>query len=82
MAQSINLQFLQKPVGLRDNIAFSFTKFLRFFADTFFSDRYGHPAMVLETVAAVPSMVAGALLHLSMQPGNGWIKTLLDEAEN
>jgi ubiquinol oxidase len=31
-------------------------------------------------------MVAGALLHLkslrSMQPDNGWIKTLLDEAEN
>jgi ubiquinol oxidase len=86
MAQSINLHLHQAPVGVRDHIAFSFTKFLRFFADTFFSGRYGHRAVVLETVAAVPGMVAGALLHLkslrSMQSDNGWIKTLLDEAEN
>jgi ubiquinol oxidase len=82
----IKLQFHHTPVGMRDKIAFSFTKFLRFFADTFFSGRYGHRAVVLETVAAVPGMVAGALQHLKslrkMQPDNGWIKTLLDEAEN
>ena len=74
------------PVGLSDHIAFGFTKFLRFIADTFFSGRYGHRAVVLETVAAVPGMVGGALQHLkslrSMQPDNGWIKTLLEEAEN
>jgi ubiquinol oxidase len=82
----MDLQSHQIPAGLRDHIAFSFTKFLRLFADTFFSGRYGHRAVVLETVAAVPGMVAGALLHLkslrSMQPDNGWIKTLLEEAEN
>ncbi len=82
----MNLQSHHNPVGMRDSIAFSFTKFLRFFADTFFSGRYGHRAVVLETVAAVPGMVAGALQHLKslrkMQPDNGWIKTLLDEAEN
>jgi ubiquinol oxidase len=82
----MNLQSHQTPSGLRDHIAFNFTKFLRFFADTFFSGRYGHRAVVLETVAAVPGMVAGALIHLkslrSMQPDNGWIKTLLDEAKN
>jgi ubiquinol oxidase len=82
----MDLQSHQIPVVLRDHIAFSFTKFLRLFADTFFSGRYGHRAVVLETVAAVPGMVAGALQHLkslrSMQPDNGWIKTLLDEAEN
>ena len=76
----------QIPVGLSDHIALGFTKFLRFVADTFFSGRYGHRAVVLETVAAVPGMVAGALQHLkslrSMQPDNGWIKTLLEEAEN
>jgi ubiquinol oxidase len=59
---------------------------LRFIADTFFSGRYGHRAVVLETVAAVPGMVVGALQHLkslrSMQPDYGWIKTLLEEAEN
>jgi len=32
------------------------TKFLRLFADTFFAKRYGHRAVVLETVAAVPGM--------------------------
>ena len=82
----MNLPLHHAPEGIRDNIALSFTKFLRFFADTFFSGRYGHRAVVLETVAAVPGMVAGALQHLKslrkMQPDNGWIKTLLDEAEN
>ncbi len=74
------------PVNFSDKIAFSFTKFMRFFADTFFSGRYGHRAVVLETVAAVPGMVAGALVHLKslrrMQSDNGWIRKLLDEAEN
>ena len=43
--------------------------------------------MVLETIAAVPGMVVGgALQHLRalrhMQSDNGWIRKLLDEAEN
>lgn len=59
----------------------------RWFADTFFAKRYGHRAVVLETVAGVPGMVAGMWQHLRslrrMEPDqNGWIKTLLDEAEN
>ena len=74
------------PVGLSDQRALGFTKFLRFIADTFFSGRYGHRAVVLETIAAVPGMVGGALQHLKslrrLQADNGWIKTLLDEAEN
>ncbi len=69
-----------------DRIAFAFTKLLRFFADTFFAKRYGHRAVVLETVAAVPGMVAGALQHLRalrrMESDRGWIRTLLEEAEN
>ncbi len=48
-----------KPKNLSDKVALSFTKFLRFLADTFFKKRYGHRAVVLETVAAVPGMVAG-----------------------
>jgi ubiquinol oxidase len=59
---------------------------MRFFADTFFSQRYGHRAVVLETVAAVPGMVGGALQHLRalrrMEGDRGWIHVLLDEAEN
>jgi ubiquinol oxidase len=69
-----------------DRIAYAFTKFLRFLADIFFAKRYGHRAVVLETVAAVPGMVAGALQHLRalrrMESDRGWIRTLLEEAEN
>ena len=69
-----------------DRVAFGFTKFLRFLADTFFKKRYGHRAVVLETVAAVPGMVGGMLLHLKslrkMEDDKGWIKILLDEAAN
>ena len=53
-----------KVKNLSDRIALSFTKLLRFLADTFFKKRYGHRAVVLETVAAVPGMVGGMLLHL------------------
>ena len=75
-----------KPQNFSDHFALAFTKFLRFLADTFFKKKYGHRAVVLETVAAVPGMVAGMLLHLKslrkMQDDKGWIKTLLDEAAN
>jgi len=84
MAKKLNYHF--KPKNLSDRIAFSFTKFLRFNADFFFAKRYGHRAVVLETVAAVPGMVAGMLNHLKslrrMEQDPGWIKVLLDEAEN
>ncbi len=69
-----------------DKLAYRIVKFMRFFADVFFAGRYGHRAVVLETVAAVPGMVGGALQHLrslrKMKDDDGWIKTLLDEAEN
>jgi ubiquinol oxidase len=82
----MELQKHRTPEDIRDHIALAFTKLLRFFADTFFSGRYGHRAVILETVAAVPGMVGGALQHLkslrTMQPDHGWIKILLDEAEN
>jgi ubiquinol oxidase len=75
-----------KPDSVLDHIALAFVKFMRFFADAFFSGRYGHRAVVLETVAAVPGMVGGALQHLRslrrMENDGGWINTLLDEAEN
>lgn len=75
-----------KPKDISDRIALGFTKALRFIADTFFAKRYGHRAVVLETVAAVPGMVAGAGLHFKslrrMEDDKGWIKELLDEADN
>lgn len=74
------------PKDFSDRFALAFTKLARFFADTFFSGRYGHRAVVLETIAAVPGMVGGALQHLRslrrMESDHGWISTLLDEAEN
>jgi len=83
---NLNISNHQKPDGFKDHLAFLFVKTLRFFADTFFAKRYGHRAIVLETVAAVPGMVGGMLQHLKslrrITDDNGWIKTLLDEAEN
>ena len=57
-----NLSKHFEPKNLSDKVALSFTKFLRFLADTFFKKRYGHRAVVLETIAAVP--IAGMILHL------------------
>ncbi len=75
-----------EPETRSDKIAFGFVKALRFFADRFFANRYGHRAVVLETVAAVPGMVGGLLQHLTalryIRDDEGWIRTLLDEAEN
>ena len=75
-----------KTKNFSDRVALGFTKFLRFLADKFFKKRYGHRAVVLETVAAVPGMVGGMLLHLKslrkMEDDKGWIKILLDEAAN
>ena len=82
----INLEIHHKPENLSDRIALAFTKLLRLIADTFFKKKYGHRAVVLETVAAVPGMVAGMLIHLkslrTMKADRGWIKILLEEAEN
>lgn len=74
------------PQDRRDSIALGVVKFMRIFADAFFSSRYGHRAVVLETVAAVPGMVGGMLQHLralrQIRDDQGWIRELLDEAEN
>jgi Alternative oxidase len=52
------------PRSFADWAAMRLVKLLRFFADAFFQRRYGHRAVILETVAAVPGMVGGALVHL------------------
>ena len=82
----LSLDVHHKPENISDRVALAFTKLLRFIADTFFKKKYGHRAVVLETVAAVPGMVGGMLIHLKslrkIKEDKGWIKTLLDEAEN
>ena len=86
MADTALIERHHNAKGISDRVAFAFTKLLRFFADTFFAKRYGHRAVVLETVAAVPGMVAGSLRHLRalrrMESDHGWIRVLLEEAEN
>jgi len=75
-----------EPRNFSDRIAYAFVVFLRFFADAFFARRYGHRAVVLETVAAVPGMVGGVLQHLKslrlIEADYGRIRLLLGEAEN
>jgi ubiquinol oxidase len=82
----VDLNVHHKPHDLADRIALGFTKVLRWSADTFFAKRYGHRAIVLETVAAVPGMVGATINHLKclrrMCDDKGWIRTLMEEAEN
>ena len=85
-APLVDLSIHYPPANLSDRVALGVTRFLRLFADTFFAKRYGHRAVVLETVAAVPGMVGATLNHLKclrrMEDDRGWIRTLMDEAEN
>ncbi|OJX10520.1 MAG: oxidase [Caedibacter sp. 37-49] len=86
MAELYPLKVHRKPRTLQDHIALRIVRFMRLFADAFFKKRYGHRAVVLETVAAIPGMIAGMLRHLRslrrIEDDHGWIKELLDEAEN
>ena len=74
------------PECFSDSVALFITRSLRFFADTFFKKRYGHRAVVLETIAAVPGMVGGMLAHFKslrkMIDDGDFIKELLEEADN
>jgi ubiquinol oxidase len=83
---SLALAAHHPPDGVGDRFALGTTKLLRWGADLFFAKRYGHRAIVLETVAAVPGMVGAMLTHLSclrrMVDDDGWIRTLMEEAEN
>lgn len=84
--REVALHHHRAPQDMRDRIALRLVKTLRVFADAFFAKRYGHRAVVLETVAAVPGMVGGLLQHLKalrhIREDQGWIRELLDEAEN
>lgn len=78
--------FHHKPKTFSDKIAYGMVHIAARTADLFFVKRYGHRAVVLETVAAIPGMVGGLLQHLKslrrIRDDHGWIKTLVDEAEN
>jgi len=82
----VALDFHHAAGDWSDRLAYGITRGLRFLADTFFAKRYGNRAIVLETVAAVPGLVGAALVHLRclrwMRHDHGWIRTLMEEAEN
>ena len=86
LSRSVILEAHHVPQDFRDRLALRIVKSMRVFADRFFAKRYGHRAVVLETVAAVPGMVGGLLQHLKairhIRDDQGWIKELLDEADN
>lgn len=84
--QETDLSRHHEPNDVSDRVARAFTSLMRLFADTVFARRYGHRAVVLETIAGVPGMVGATLQHLRslrrMEDDHGWIRTLMDEAEN
>ncbi len=75
-----------KPQNFGDRFAWGMVWLMRRPRDWFFQKRYAHHALVLETVAGIPGMVGGALLHFSclrrIRDDHGWIQSLLDEAHN
>lgn len=74
------------PKDFRSKVAKIIVHISASFADFFFKERYGHRAIVLETIAAVPGVVGALFQHLKsirlIKDDRGWIRTLLDEAEN
>lgn len=74
------------PEDFVDKVAFRFMRFLRRFVHAFFREKYDHHAVTLETVAAVPGMVAAFHRHMRslrrMKRDHGWIGHLLEESEN
>jgi ubiquinol oxidase len=73
------------PRTLSDRIAYLLVGMVQSAAGALFGRRYRHRTIVLETIAAVPGMVAATLLHLKclrlMIDDRGWIRALLNEAE-
>ncbi|WEX08560.1 alternative oxidase [Chelativorans sp. AA-79] len=76
----------REPVTFRDQVATGISWAMGSTANLLFGRRYGDRAAVLETISAVPGMVAATLLHLRclrrMTDDRGWVRVFMDEAEN
>ncbi|KAK2663601.1 hypothetical protein Ddye_002175 [Dipteronia dyeriana] len=83
---SIDVKKHHNPVKFMDKFAYWTVQALKVPTTLFFQRRHMCHAMLLETVAAVPGMVGGMLLHFKslrkFEQSGGWIKALLEEAEN
>eukprot|EP01134_Creolimax_fragrantissima_P002129 CFRG2129T1 len=75
-----------EPESLKDKCAEKLMFSLERVVHMFFREKYDHHAVTLETLAAVPGIVAGAYRHTrslrKMEPDHGWINPLQEEAEN
>jgi len=73
------------PDSFADRVALGLARAGTATAGALFGRRYGDRVIVMETVAAVPPMVAATLLHLKclrrMLDDRGWVRTFMDEAE-
>ncbi|KAH0648404.1 hypothetical protein KY285_033652 [Solanum tuberosum] len=83
---SIDVKKHHLPTNFMDKFAYWTVQSLKYPTYLFFQRRHMCHAMLLETVAAVPGMVGGMLLHCKslrrFEHSGGWIKALLEEAEN
>jgi ubiquinol oxidase len=81
-----SLTYHHPPSTFSEKMAWGLVKLFKTLADLFFQERYGHRVVFIETIAAIPGMLGGALLHLrclrKIKNDEGWIRRLLDEAEN
>ncbi|XP_076936782.1 ubiquinol oxidase 2, mitochondrial-like [Bidens hawaiensis] len=83
---TIDVKKHHNPVTWNDKIAYGIVQALKYPTQLYFRKKHIHHAVLLETVAAVPGMVGGMLLHAKslrrFEQSGGWIKALLEEAEN
>lgn len=76
----------REPKNFQDKIAYNTMLILRQIVHLVFKNKYGHHAVVLETVASIPGFVGAMLRHFRslrrMHRDYGWISKLLEDAEN
>ena len=84
--ERIGEPYSKPPADWVDKFAFNLNKVLKRFVHAFFREKYDHHAVCLETVAAVPGMVAAFHRHMRslrrMKRDHGWIGMLSEESEN
>lgn len=76
----------RKASSISDRVAYRITRMLKFTLNIFYGKKYARRAVILETIAAVPGMVAGMFNHFKalrrMKDDENWVRELLSEAEN
>lgn len=84
--ERIGAPYSKPPTDFVDRLAYNFNNILKKFVHAFFREKYDHHAVCLETVAAVPGMVAAFHRHMrslrKMSRDHAWIGLLQEESEN